>query len=123
MEDRMGSWRSTTEDKKDPWFPKERLFMQGCKTKRCSCRKGERQCGAGCECRGCTNFSQSRNQDDDEEEKIEEEEEEEGEEEEEEEGEEEEEDEGEEEIEDGEDTYEELMRSSNLTEGQKFTGN
>ena len=28
----------------------------GCKTKRCSCQKNERQCGTGCECRGCTNM-------------------------------------------------------------------
>lgn len=27
----------------------------GCKTKRCSCQKKGRECGAGCECRGCTN--------------------------------------------------------------------
>ena len=37
----------------------------GCKTRWCSCRKGERQCGAGCECRGCTNFSQSQQPDGD----------------------------------------------------------
>ena len=27
----------------------------GCKTKRCSCKKNERQCGASCECHSCTN--------------------------------------------------------------------
>ena len=27
----------------------------GCKTKRCSCVKKERKCGAGCECKGCVN--------------------------------------------------------------------
>lgn len=27
----------------------------GCGTKRCRCRKESRTCGAGCECRGCTN--------------------------------------------------------------------
>lgn len=27
----------------------------GCGTKRCCCRKESRTCGAGCECRGCTN--------------------------------------------------------------------
>jgi hypothetical protein len=31
----------------------------GCKTKRCSCQKNERECGAGCECRGCTNIQLS----------------------------------------------------------------
>ena len=30
-----------------------------------ACRQGERQCGAGCECRGCTNFSQSQQPDGD----------------------------------------------------------
>ena len=28
----------------------------GCHTKRCSCVKANRQCGASCECRGCTNI-------------------------------------------------------------------
>ena len=28
----------------------------GCKPKRCSCKKKERSCGAGCECKGCTNI-------------------------------------------------------------------
>ena len=32
----------------------------GCKTKRCSCQKKERECGAGCECKGCTNITLSR---------------------------------------------------------------
>ena len=31
----------------------------GCKTKRCSCQKNGRECGAGCECRGCTNMKLS----------------------------------------------------------------
>ena len=31
------------------------MCKTGCKTRRCSCRKGDRLCGAGCECRGCTN--------------------------------------------------------------------
>ena len=31
----------------------------GCKTKWCSCQKNERSCGAGCECRGCTNIPTS----------------------------------------------------------------
>ena len=31
----------------------------GCKTKRCSCQKKERECGAGCECKGCTNITLS----------------------------------------------------------------
>ena len=28
----------------------------GCKNKRCDCVKSNRQCGASCECRGCTNM-------------------------------------------------------------------
>ena len=31
----------------------------GCKTKRCSCVKKERKCGAGCECKGCVNVQLS----------------------------------------------------------------
>ena len=31
----------------------------GCKTKRCRCRKQGRECGAGCECKGCTNITLS----------------------------------------------------------------
>ena len=30
----------------------------GCKTKLCQCKKNAQLCGAGCECRGCTNFPQ-----------------------------------------------------------------
>ena len=29
----------------------------GCKTKRCSCKKKGKTCGAGCDCRGCTNVT------------------------------------------------------------------
>ena len=28
----------------------------GCKTKQCRCQKNGRGCGAGCECKGCTNI-------------------------------------------------------------------
>ena len=28
----------------------------GYKTKRCSCQKNAKECGAGCECKGCTNM-------------------------------------------------------------------
>ena len=31
----------------------------GCRTKRCSCQKNGRDCGAGCECKGCTNMKLS----------------------------------------------------------------
>ena len=47
----------------------------GCKTKRCSCQKNGRECGAGCECRGCVNVqllhSPPQDLDDEEEEEIE----------------------------------------------------
>ena len=45
----------------------------GCKTKRCNCVKSNRQCGAGCECRGCTNLQLSNAPDIQEEEEREEE--------------------------------------------------
>lgn len=32
----------------------------GCKTKRCGCQKNGRSCGAGCECRDCTNVELSQ---------------------------------------------------------------
>ena len=32
------------------------MYKMGCKTKQCSCQKNGRSCGAGCECRGCTNM-------------------------------------------------------------------
>lgn len=47
----------------------------GCKTNRCSCKKMGRSCGAGCECRGCTNMqlaSQPSLEEDEEEEEDEE---------------------------------------------------
>ena len=31
------------------------ICKTGCVNKRCSCRRKERSCGAGCECRGCKN--------------------------------------------------------------------
>ncbi|SMN12413.1 hypothetical protein SPBRAN_863 [uncultured Candidatus Thioglobus sp.] len=57
------------------------MCRTGCKTKRCSCQRSGRECGAGCECRGCVNvqFLHSPPQDlDEEEEEVEAEEEEAG---------------------------------------------
>ena len=45
----------------------------GCKTKRCGCQKAGRHCGAGCECRGCTNTQLGGVQEMDEEQEIDEE--------------------------------------------------
>ena len=39
---------------------KDRLCKTGCKTMKCSCKKRGRECGSGCECRGCTNLSLSQ---------------------------------------------------------------
>ena len=38
----------------------------GCQTKRCSCQKNGRSCGAGCECRGCKNLRLEQNENQDE---------------------------------------------------------
>ena len=35
----------------------------GCATKRCSCKKNGRSCGAGCECRGCKNLTLEKEND------------------------------------------------------------